>query len=268
MGATLEFLLRHGYAVVFATVLGEQLGIPIPATPVLLAMGALAGAGHFSFGLALALAAFASLLSDAVWYGLGRYRGQTILSLLCRISLEPDYCITRTKNIFGRYGQRGLLIAKFVPGFSTAAPPMAGLTRMPLTRFLVLDGLGSLLWAGAFLFLGLVFRHQLEWFASMLLHLGKSLGILLAVALVCYGVLLMYQRRKFLRSLRMARVTPEVVRSWLDAQEPVLILDLRHESDVVAQPMRLPGALRITQEELEARHQEIPRDREIVLYCS
>ena len=268
MKGTLQIFLQFGYWVLFATVLAEQLGLPIPAVPALLAMGVLAGLGHFSFAIALGIALLACLMADFVWYYMGRTRGQAILNLLCRLSLEPDYCVSRTKGLFGRYGDKGLLVAKFLPGFSTVAPPMAGLTRMSPGRFLLLDGLGSLLWTGAFMATGYVLRAQIEWAALALSQFGSSLGLIVGLLVGFYGLGQLVQRRKTLLSLREARVTPEEVMDRLNAGEDLMILDLRKQSDVDSEPLRLPNAVHFTLEELEERHGEIPRDREIVLYCS
>ncbi|HLE04701.1 MAG TPA: DedA family protein, partial [Anaerolineales bacterium] len=150
MNEAFQFLLRYGYAVLFGFVFAEQLGLPIPAIPVLLAMGALVGAGHFSLAIAIPVALLAALLSDVIWYQLGRYRGPSVLNLICRISLEPDSCVRRTENVFASHGARALLFAKFIPGLSTAAPPLAGIFRMRLPRFLIWDGAGTLLWIGTF----------------------------------------------------------------------------------------------------------------------
>ncbi len=268
MKSTLQLFLQYGYWVLFATVLAEQLGLPIPAVPSLLAMGVLAGLGKFSFVMALGIAVLACLLADYLWYFMGRTRGQSILNLLCRLSLEPDYCVSRTKGLFGRYGDKGLLVAKFLPGFSTVAPPMAGLTRMSPGRFLLLDGLGSLLWSVVFMGTGYVLRAQIEWAAETLSQFGSSLGVLAGLSVGFYGTWQLVQRRKTLLALREARVTPEEVMDRLNAGEDLVILDLRQPADVVAHPLRLPKAIHYTVEELEARHEEIPRDREIVLYCS
>ena len=268
MKSTLQIFLQYGYWVLFATVLAEQLGLPIPAVPALLAMGVLAGLGNFSFAMALSIALLACLMADFLWYYMGRTRGQSVLNLLCRLSLEPDYCVRRTKGLFGRYGDKGLLVAKFLPGFSTMAPPMAGLTRMGPGRFLLLDGLGSLLWAGAFMGTGYVLRAQIEWAAEALSRFGTSMGLVVGLFVGFYGAWQLVQRRKTLRSLRAARVTPEEVMERLNAGEELVILDLRHQEDVDSDPLRLPNAIHFTMEELEARHEEIPRDREIVLYCS
>src|SRR5213083_2881098 len=125
MDGIIDVLVRHGYLVVFGWVLAEQIGLPLPAVPFLLAGGALAGNGRLSLALVLAAAALASLVSDSIWYWIGRVGGGRVLRWLCRIFLEPDSCVRRTQDAFGRYGARSLLFAKFVPGFNTAAPPLA-----------------------------------------------------------------------------------------------------------------------------------------------
>src|SRR5579864_3153952 len=186
MNQFLTFLLRHGYSVVFAFVLAEQIGLPVPSTPILLAMGALAGLGRLSFVGALALGVAASLLADTLWYWLGRKRGYPVLNLLCRIALEPDSCVRKTENVFSRFGAGSLLFAKFVPGLSTAGPPLAGLFRMRLPIFLLSDGAGAALWVGAFSGLGYLFRTQLEYAADYALGFGKRLGIALILLLAAY----------------------------------------------------------------------------------
>src|SRR5579872_4362708 len=209
MAHVLEFLLRHGYWVVFAFVLAEQLGLPLPSTPVLLAMGALAGLGRISFWQAFALGILASLIGDCLWYWMGRKRGYSVLNLLCRIALEPDSCVRRTENVFSRFGARALLFAKFVPGLSTAAPPLAGLFRMALWKFLLSDTAGALLWVGAFSGAGYIFRTQLEEVAEYALGFGRRLGITLTVLFAAYILWHIWQRQRFLRKLRIARILPD-----------------------------------------------------------
>jgi membrane protein DedA with SNARE-associated domain len=153
MNETLEFLVRHGATVLFAAVFIEQMGVPQPAAPWLLAAGALSGTGKMNWLPALSAAAFGSvLMADLIWFYLGRHGGQRVLSLLCRISLEPDSCVRRTQNLFTRYGMRGVLVAKFIPGLSTLAPPLAGNSGVNAPRFLFFDGLGSLLYGGSFIY--------------------------------------------------------------------------------------------------------------------
>jgi membrane protein DedA with SNARE-associated domain len=162
MSEMLQFLIRNGYIVLFAWVFAEQIGLPLPAIPLLFAAGALAGTGKLNLLVALALAVCASLVGDLIWYEVGRRKGGSVLNFLCRISLEPDSCVRNTESAFARHGARSLLVAKFVPGLSTAAPPLAGIFQMRRGRFLLFDGLGALIWAGAFVGLGFLFSNQLE----------------------------------------------------------------------------------------------------------
>jgi membrane protein DedA with SNARE-associated domain len=268
MHAVIPFLLRHGYWVLFANVLAEQLGLPIPALPVLLAMGALAGLGDFSFLAALALAVSASLTSDLIWFHLGRIRGHSILNLLCRVSLEPDSCVSNTKGLFSRFGAFALLFAKFVPGLNAAAAPLAGLTRMPLWKFLIADTSGAAAWSAAYLTAGFVFRNQLELAAEHANRLGSWLLLALAAGLAAYIAWKYYQRRKFIRDLRVARVTPQELWTMIESRAEVAIVDLRRALELPPDAVKLPGAIWIDMGEIEARHAEIPRDKEVILYCS
>jgi membrane protein DedA with SNARE-associated domain len=261
----MEFLLRHGYPLLFAMVLAEQLGAPIPSGPILLAMGALIGTGKYSWTEALSLSVAACLFADGVWYGIGRRRGSSVLKLLCRISLEPDSCVSSTRYWFKRLGGWALVIAKFVPGLSTVAPPMAGLSKMPWWKFLGADGLGGLLWAGAFLVLGHIFRTQLEDVAAYAARLGGGLIVLLVGAATLWIGWKYYQRRKFIKGLRIARIRPEELK---DRLLDVVIIDLRTAEEFAAEGAKIPGALWFDRKELEERHSEIPRDRDVILYCT
>ena len=263
-----EFLIKHGYALLFGWVLVEQMGLPIPAIPLLIAAGALAGAGKMNLTFAVALAFIAVILADLFWYTLGRYRGGRILKLLCRISLEPDSCVRRTENLFIRHGAHSLLVAKFVPGLNTAAPSLAGIFRMPVRRFMIFDSLGGFFWIATFSGLGFTFSDQLEQIAAPALRWGGWLVAVLAGSLAAYVLSKFIQRRRFLRRLRIARITPKEVMDKLTAGENISIVDLRQPIDIEAFPQMIPGALRIAMEEIEHRHGEIPRDRDVVLYCS
>ena len=264
----IHFLIQHGYVLLFVWVLAEQIGLPLPAIPLLLAAGALAGSGRMDLTLALGLAVIAALVGDLVWYYLGRYRGSRVLKLLCRISLEPDSCVRRTENMFARQGAQALLIAKFIPGLNTAAPALAGIFRMSVPRFLLFDGLGAFLWVATFTGLGFIFTDQLERIASYLLRWGSWLVVILGGSLAAYILLKYIQRQRFLHRLRTARITPQELMDTLRAGTEVLIVDLRQPLDVAALPQTIPGAVRMAIEELEMRHQELPRDRDVVLYCS
>src|SRR5499425_731843 len=172
MHRAFEFLIHHGHGVLLAWVFVEQVGVPIPAMPLLLAAGALAGAGQMNYFAALFFAVLGALAADSIWFQLGRHKGIKVLQLLCRISLEPDSCVRRTEGMFSRQGARSLVMAKFVPGLGLVTPPLAGIFRMRFRRFLLFDAIGCLLWAGAFLGLGYVFAGQIELVAARLASLG------------------------------------------------------------------------------------------------
>ena len=268
MDGAIGVLVRYGYVVVFGSVLAEQIGLPIPAVPLLLAAGGLAGASRLDPVVLLASAGIASLLADTVWYWIGRTQGARVLGWLCRISLEPDSCVRRTQRIFVSRGARSLLVAKFIPGFSTIAPPLAGITRMPFREFLVASGLGGVLWAGAFVAVGWVFSQQLELAAEYALRFGRWSLTGLAAALAGYIAWKYVGRQRFLRQIRIARISPEELKRRLDEGVDMLVVDVRDRLDFEAEPSIIPGALHLTLEELEDRHHEIPREREIVLYCT
>jgi membrane protein DedA with SNARE-associated domain len=268
MRDVLDFLIQHGYVVLFAWVFAEQVGLPLPAVPVLLGAGVLVGTDHMSAGWALLGSVIACLAADLLWYELGRRRGAKVLNWLCRISLEPDSCVRRAEDVFGRYGSRTLLVSKFIPGLNVASTPMAGVVRMSLARFLIFDSLGALLWVFTFGTVGFVFSHQVEDVAGALAHLGHFLLLLLLTAIGAYIYLRYRQRKAFLKELEVSRITPEDLKAELDRGEDVFIVDLRHPLDFLPHPYTIGNALRMAPAELEQRHHEIPRDRDIVLYCT
>jgi membrane protein DedA with SNARE-associated domain len=265
---TTEFLLRHGYSVVFAWVFAEQLGIPVPALPLLLAAGASAGRGHLSFSVLLVVATIAAAVSDSLWYHIGKRKGSKVLNLLCRVSLEPDSCVRNTQNIFTRRGASSLLIAKFVPGLGTVSMPLAGIFHMPYLTFLAYELAGTVFWVVTLLGAGYIFSEQLD----VILDYGRRSGVpLLLIAVIAIGAwigLKYYQRRRFFRKLRVARIYPQELKRLMDEGQSVFVVDLRNQLALEAEPMRIPGAITLSPEDLQGRHQEIPREQDIVLYCT
>ncbi|HEV3275988.1 MAG TPA: VTT domain-containing protein [Terriglobia bacterium] len=268
MGHIIPFLLKHGYAVVFAGVLCEVIGVPISSVPLLLAAGALAGSKHLSLPVLVAWALLACLIADISWYQLGRRRGFSILRLLCRISLEPDSCVRHTEDRFARQGGRALLVAKFVPGLGTAAAPLAGLLRMRPARFLAWDAAGSLLWATSYLAAGYIFSPELDRLGQYAGRLGAGLVILLGAAIAVYVGLKYRERQRFIRDLRVARISADELRQRIASGEEVVVVDLRGSVEFEADPAMVMGAIHMLPEELEQRSREIPRDRDVVLYCT
>jgi len=268
MNETFQFLSRHGYAVILAWVCAEQAGIPVPAVPVLLAAGALAGMGRINVAAAAALAVIGAMTSDSLWYALGRRRGIRVLKLLCRISLEPDSCVRNTQGVFARYGARSLLGAKFVPGLGAAAAPLAGVVRMPLGKFLLCDALGALLWSSTYLAAGYVFSNQLEALAMQGGRVGATFLALVAAACAAFLAWKFARRRRFLGELRQARITPEELREKMDQGEDVVVVDLRHLLSIEADPQIIPGAKWIDPDSLDQHSADLSRGGEVILYCA
>lgn len=267
MNQTIEFLVRHGATVLFLAVLVEQMGVPLPAAPWLLAAGALAGAGRMNWMTALASACIGSVIADLIWFYLGRRYGNRMLRLLCRISLEPDTCVRRTEGVFTRYGMKGLVAAKFIPGLSTLAPPMAGSSGMSAPRFLLFDGLSSLLYVGCFVLAGVLFSRQLEQVINALAGLGRGALYLVAALVALYIAYRWWQRRRVLEELRMARITVDELHQRQEAGERLMVLDLRSHFELEQDPAMIRGALHVTMDELPLRQRDIPRDCDIILYC-
>jgi membrane protein DedA with SNARE-associated domain/rhodanese-related sulfurtransferase len=268
MNDILDFMVRHGLSVLFAVVFLEQLGAPLPSPPFLLAAGGLAGLGKMNPLLALLLATLGALLADSIWFCVGRFRGNRILKLLCRISLEPDSCVRRTEDVFVKHGMRGVLFAKFIPGLGTVMPPLAGMYRVNFRRFLAFDGLGALLYLGCFMLVGFLFRNQLQAVAEGLARLGHGALVLLASLLAAYIAFKYINRHRALKKLHMARITAEELRQRLEGGQDVFIVDVRSSLATQGDPWRIPGAQHRLLEQVQNWVTDIPRDREVVLYCS
>jgi membrane protein DedA with SNARE-associated domain len=262
-----DYLLKHGYGLLFAFVLMEQLGLPLPASPLLIAMGALIALGHFHWAGAMAVAVAGSLAADYFWYALGRNKGHSVLKFLCKISLEPDSCVSNTRSLFKKWGAGVLLICKFVPGLNTAAPPLAGISRMSRSRFLLFDALGALLWVGSFLGLGFLFHKQIERAAEWVSALGLWLLAILGGGLVLYWLFKRWQRQRFIRSLTVARIDPEQALPQVTSGD-LLVLDLRSADEYESSEFQLPGAIWIDRRNLEDQLARLPKDRDVLLYCT
>ncbi len=268
MQDTLQFVVQYGYALLFVWVLIEQGGLPIPATPLLLAAGALAGQGKMSLPLVIISATLGCFGADVFWYCFGKRRGAVVLNLLCRIAMEPDSCVRRTESTFSKFGARTLLICKFIPGLNTAAPALAGMVRVPYARFIAFDLFGGLLWSLAFTVVGFLFSKQLDRIARDAHLLGGGLLVLFVAGVVAYVLYRWRERQLFIEQVKGDRITPDELKHELEAGLCPVIIDLRHPLDVLTDPRTLPGALQISPEDLEIRHQEITRDGDIVLFCT
>lgn len=268
MSSFRSLVLLHGYRFLFCYVFAVQAGVPIPSDPVLLIMGASAGDGHYSFWVALMVTVSAALLGDLVWYELGRWRGRSILKLLCRFSLEPDTCVRKTELDYMKRGAWSLLFTKFVPGTSLISNPLAGAIKMPRWRFLLADAAGSAVWSTAYLATGVLFHREIDKAISLLGLFGRRAGLILALLLGAFIAWRYFQRVRFRRQLRIDRVSPKEVYSMIGSDTPPLIVDLRSPAEVERTGQKIIGAQVLRPAELRAHFEQIPREREVILYCT
>jgi len=273
MPIAIEFFVGHAYAILFFWVLVEQFGIPIPSIPLLLTAGTFSATHRISFPEALVVVLAACLISDSSWYALGRRFGARVIRLLCKLSLEASTCVSKTEGYFTRRGPVTLLFAKFVPGLSTVSAPIAGQTGMPYSRFLLYDLSGSLIWSLSFLLAGRFFgdvAKRSQAFFGLLSHFAAVVFILMVAGFFLWRVV---KQRRFLAQVRELRLEPAQLKHMLDCAETdgtiqPFIVDLRHPLDYLPDPRVLPGAVRIGPSELAAHAERIPRDRDIILYCT
>src|SRR5262245_46920321 len=266
---TLDLFVRlYGYPALFGSMVVEQFVPPLPGEPILLGAGALAGNGRLSLSLTFALALAGTVVGDLIWYEIGRIGGQPVLRRLCQLSIEPDNCVRNGAETLPSHGASALLIAKFLPGLNSIGQPLAGALGMPRRRFVIFDVLGAVFWVGLYVGLGFALHDQLAEAARLAERLGGWALVIAGVAFALYLAIKVLRRQLFLRELRIARISPEELAAKLAANEPVLVVDLRHELEVQERPAMIRGAMRITPAELEQGRVTLPRDREVILYCS
>lgn len=265
MNETLYFLTQYGSVLLFVVVLVEQVGLPVPALLFLIAAGALVGTGQMALSVAVGSAVLAALLGDQLWYELGRRRGRRVLNWLCRISLEPTSCVRRTEEFFTRHGMRSLVVAKFVPGLSTIAPALAGIVGLRMPQYLLYNGLGTILWVGSGIGLGYAFSDQLEQAVSVVAHLGPTMVLILLGGVAGYVAYKVWHHFRVGR--RVPRLTVQQVTEKISAGENPVFIDLRSHGARREVP-GIPGSLPLSVEEVIAGHRDLPRDRDVILYCA
>jgi membrane protein DedA with SNARE-associated domain/rhodanese-related sulfurtransferase len=261
-----QLIHTYGVLIVFGTVLLEQIGLPIPAFPVLIIAGALAVDNGASWPLTLAASVAGCLISDYFWFRAGRHYGKRILRLLCKISLSPDSCVSQTEDNFSRWGAKSLVVAKFIPGFNTIAPPLAGAMGTTTTRFLWLSVAGGLLWSGVGMGLGAWFHDSvddvIDWFETL-----GSTALMVVGALLAVFVLLKYiERKRNLGAAQLPRISVDELKALLEAGHDPVIVDARSVTARGLEP-GIPGAL--VYGDAPARLMAtLDRERHIVVYCS
>lgn len=261
-------LAQYGLAFVFLNLFLQQAGVPVPAVPTMMVAGALAVGGGPAVSLVVAVAVLGSLLGDLIWYVAGRIYGFRVLQFLCRISISPDSCVRQTETRFTRWGAPSLVLAKFVPGFATVAPPVAGALQLPLGAFLAYSTLGAALYAGVAAGAGMFFYREIEWLLGRLEAMGVYALFLLGFALAVFVALKWWERRRFFKALRMARMPVSELRALMEQGGNPLVVDVRSASARALDPRRIPGALAIDLEKIDEHLSGLPPDRDIILYCA
>src|SRR5437879_10909814 len=263
-----RLIAQYGLAFVFANVLLEQIGLPIPAVPTLIVAGALAAEGELSPLAIFGVVFVACSVGDALWYVAGRRYGRRVMKLLCRVSPSPDSCVRQTEVRFDRWGGLALVLSKFIPGLSTIAPPLAGAMRLGWPSFLLLNSLGVVIWAGIAIAAGMAFHAQINEIILRLEGLGTPAAEAIGVLLGGYIALKWWERRRFHKMLRIARIGVDELRALIKGDKRPVVVDVRSSSARDLDPRFIPGALAMDIAEVDRRIEELPSDREIIFYCT
>jgi membrane protein DedA with SNARE-associated domain/rhodanese-related sulfurtransferase len=259
---------QYGLLVVGLNVLLNQIGLPVPVVPTLILAGTLAAKGTLPFIELFSVAVLACLIADCAWYWVGEKYGIRVLKTLCRISLEPDSCVNQTQSQFDRWGVNSLIVAKFVPGWSTIAPPLAGALAIGWARFVALSTLAAMLWVGAGLLGGMIFQSQIERLLIQLDRYGSIAVIAALLLLAGYIAYKWWERRRFYKMLRMARISVADLNTLIQNGAHPVIIDVRSATARELEPRWIPGAVAISLNDVDAHLKDLPRDRDIILYCT
>jgi len=261
-------LTQHGLLLVFVNVLVTQAGVPVPAVPILIIAGAFVAQGQIALTALLLVSVAASLIGDTLWYIAGRHYGYRILRTLCRVSIEPDSCVKQTENIFERWGAPSLMVAKYIPGFATIAPPLAGTMRVGFAAFLGYSAIAAVLWSGLPIALGAIFQAEVERALEWLEGMGTGAVMVIAAAVALYIGVKTVQRYMLIRFLRMVRISVGELRDLLLQDAKPVVLDVRSIAARKLDSRRIPGAIAVNIETPQMALIAVPPDRDVVVYCS
>lgn len=266
--AIVELIAEYGLLLIFINVLVEQAGLPLPAVPTLVVAGALSSTGKLPLSEVILVAFIACLISDLAWYVAGRRFGASVMRTLCRISLSPDSCVKQSELRFQRWRGRILLIAKFVPGLSTIAPPLMGAMKLRPQVFMFFDGLGSLIWIGVVVGLGYAFSQQIDHVLFILASAGTVTVEFLVAALFAYVLVKWWQRKRLLLSLRLARITVDELHRLVEDGKAPVVVDVRSQASRLVDNRIIPGSLMASLSGIDQELHHVPIDQEVVIYCS
>jgi membrane protein DedA with SNARE-associated domain len=266
MNSLYQLIQQYGVGFTFMTVLLEQIGLPLPAYPVLVIAGALAYRNDESTMLLLAISVGTAILADLIWYKLGKHFGRKAIAVFCRISLSPGSCVRTTEAAYLRFGPASLLVAKFIPGFSSVANALAGIGGTRLSTFLVYDALGSALWAGSAIGIGALFNSTVDDMLVVLTALGKYGLLLIMLALGVFIANKWWKRGRFIKSMRMARISVDELHRLRKSGEAPIVVDVRPA--YAQQAGRIPGSIAVTMDKIEELALDFLEGVEIIVYCA
>jgi membrane protein DedA with SNARE-associated domain len=270
MSDFLSLIAHHGYVIIFFSVFLEAIGLPVPAALALVAGGASAASGVLRAPAALLIAVVGMLLGDSLLYVLGSHTGWGLLGFLCKVSANPETCILRSAESFYKRGRVTLLIAKFIPGVNTMAPPLAGSMKMPFGQFLGLDIVGASLYAVAYGVVGFLFHDFVRVITRGFQVAGHATEIVVILALIAFIAHRVWLYRKH----RVYRIVPRVqvteLAKKLQAEEPgrILLVDVRSHGYYDSGAARIRGSIRIEPNNLSQEIEKLPKDKDIYLYCT
>ena len=270
MDHLLPLIARDGYLVIFLIVLAEALDVPLPAALALIAGGAASASGALRAPVVFLIATIALLLGDSIIYLLGRSMGWSLLGFLCKVSVSPETCILRSAELFYKRGKTTLLIAKFIPGVNTMAPPLAGSMKMRLGQFLMLDLVGASLYTLAYIGLGYVFRDALAALARTIGAAGHvaAAGIALVVAAYAGYRIWLYQKNRMYRVVPRVQVEELARKLQSEDVERIVLVDVRSYGYYDRGADRIKGSMRIEPNRLAEEIKKLPKDKDIYLYCT
>lgn len=266
MNYLVEQLQHYGLVLIYLNVLADQIGLPIPAYPVLILSGAMLSQGQYSAPHILMISVVATLMADIGWFLAGRRHGRKVMAKLCRISLSPDSCVRQSEAIFLRMGPPALLFCKFIPGFASIASAMAGALGTRKLTFLIYDGIGAAIWAGVAVGLGFAFSNAIDQLLDVLETMGKWGAAFILGLLVLFIASKWWQRYTFLKTLEMERISVDELYEMMQGDKKPIVIDVRPKDFQVSG--RIPGAVTLDMESLDASAIGEAADLEVVLYCA
>jgi membrane protein DedA with SNARE-associated domain/rhodanese-related sulfurtransferase len=266
MDSWITEIAQHGYTILFTGVFLEAIGLPVPAALMLLIAGGAAANGTLRLTYALSGAVVATLVGDTLMFLLGRYTGWWLLGLLCRISLNPESCVLRAADSFYRHGRMLLVIAKFIPGINTMAPPLAGSMNMRFWPFIQLDLAGAAFYVGTFFGIGFLFSGALAELTRGYHAFGRAVGWSLAALVLGYLGFQIWLWAKTRRLAAVPLVLP--VEAAREVASGAWIYDVRSHGYLDAKAIRIQGSRRLDPNALNQSKAEIPTDRAVYVYCT